>query len=529
MPVIHREIEIEAQRPGRRRAEQVALLAYPLAWALLYGLSDSYWFLPAGLRAGALWLMPKTSWWKLALADWLGILAISLALGTFDHPLALLLATILPWCVYAGVLGLARPPLRSVLTPSALARMLCAFVVAALLNGVVLGGVAWIEKGQQEPALIATMLRWGLGDFSGVLCVAPLLLLMRDQTHGPRAPWRGLFAYGLVLLPAFIFLAVSSLPLLGAAAYPWILSILSLFLVAFQFGWKSGAIALSLLSIGMRFNQHAVLENWSPGQAQFLIAAFGSAALLLGIASDTLRRQSRVLASTVATLSARGRDLTDLAARLSTQQEDERRHLSAELHDQLGQDMTAIATRVHLVKRSTDDARMQGALDAICGLVQDAHLHLRDVIEHLHPVALSRFGLQRALENGPAAELARDHAIDYACECGDVERMGLPAPIEIAVYRICQEAINNAVRHGCGGYLRINLEVRIDEGRRGLWLRVNDKAGSIDPAITVGRGLQNIRDRAHAIGAEYVFDAASGQPRHRLHVPLQEPQAPPPA
>lgn len=520
MPVRYRGTAIETQRPGRRRAEHLALLAYPFAWALLYSVSDSYWFLPAGLRLGALWLLHRPDWWKLALAEWVAILAISLARGTFEDPLALLLSTVLPWTVYAAVLGFARLPMRSALTPSVLGRMLGAAVAAALLNGVAQALVAWVEDGHQAPALVGIVFRWGLGDFSGILTLAPLLLLAREQRRGPREPWRNLFAHGLVLSPAGVFVAVSTLPLLGASAYPAILSLLPLFLVAFQFGWKPSAIALTLLSIGMHVNRSVVLDNWTPGQAQVLIATLGSATLLLGIASDALRSQGRALASAVAILSSRSRDLADIAGRLSTQQEDERRRIGAELHDQLGQDMTAIATRVHLARHRTDDPGMRSALDAIGGLVQDAHVHLRDVLEHLHPVALSRFGLQRALEDGPAAELARDHGIDYRCECGGIDGVTLPPPIEIAVYRICQEAISNAVRHGCGGYLRIKLETRTDEGQTALLLRIDDKAGPIDVAITGGRGLQGIRDRSHAIGADYVFDAASGRPRHWLRVGL---------
>jgi two-component system sensor histidine kinase UhpB len=334
-----------------------------------------------------------------------------------------------------------------------------------------------------------------------------------------------LFGHGLVLLPAGTFLAVSSLPLLGAAAYPSILSLLPLFLVAFQFGWKPGAIALALLSVGMQLNRHVVLENWTPGQAQVLIATLGSATLLLGIASDALRSQGRALASAVQILSSRSRDLADIASRISTQQEDERRRIGAELHDQLGQDMTAIATRVHLARRSTDDSGVHGALDAIAALVQDAHLHLRDVIDHLHPVALSRFGLQRALEDGPAAELARDHGVDYRCDAGVLEGLALPPAMEIALYRICQEATSNAVRHGCGGELRITIRVRRDDGADVLVLRIEDKAGAIDVPDGRGHGLQNIRDRAHALGADYAFDPASGQPRHWLQAQLPRPAA----
>ena len=219
-------------------------------------------------------------------------------------------------------------------------------------------------------------------------------------------------------------------------------------------------------------------------------------------------------------LSMRTRALADATKRIVSQQEDERRRIGSELHDQLGQDMTAIATRLRLAQRSTDDARVHEGLHAIEQLVADAHAHLREVIQSLHPLVLDRFGLARALADGPLRELASDHAIDYECNTtGPLE--GLPTDVAAAVYRICQEVMTNAMRHGCGGHLRIRVAAMPDAQGTVVELEIEDEAGAFAiPTGNMGHGLQNIYDRADAIGGVYRFNPQSGHPRHAMTVRL---------
>jgi two-component system sensor histidine kinase UhpB len=218
-------------------------------------------------------------------------------------------------------------------------------------------------------------------------------------------------------------------------------------------------------------------------------------------------------------LSIRSKALTHVAERLTSQQEDERRRIGAELHDQLGQDMTAIATRLRVLMRTRENpALVDSGLLAIQELVDDAHTHLRDVIHQLHPLALDRFGLSRALAEGPLAAMARDAGVDYRCDIGgDVD--SLPPPIATALYRICQEAATNCVRHGCGGRIEICLWLTPTGVYDELVLKIEDDAGEIELGTErQGHGLQGIRDRANAIGADYYFHRDSGHPRHWLQL-----------
>lgn len=509
---------IETHPPPPRRLELLLLALYPLAWVALFAGSSIYWFLPAGLRLGTLWLLPRRAWWKMALLEWLAIAALSVARGAFETPPGLVASSVAPWCIYAVALRAIGRHGRGRPARDALSRLMGAGVVAAILTTIALTAIDLNDDGTLAASLPATLVSYALGDFAGIVIVVPLMLALRDQFGAQRVPWPTLFANGLVLAPVAFGLGLSMLPSLEAPVYPLVLSLFPVFGVAYRFGWRPSAIALALLTVAAHATAGPLPDLWAPGQLQLLIAVIGCAALLLGVASETQQQQRSTLSATVQALSMRGTQLVEAANRIASLQEQERRRIGAELHDQLGQDMTAIATRLRVVEHTAVHPDVRDGLASIRSLVNDAHAHLREVINSLHPAVLDRFGLSRALAEGPFAEMLDDHGIHYSCEIdGDVD--ALPDNIASALYRICQEATTNCAKHGCGGRVYIHLTLVPRVGGADLALHIGDYAGrlEIDPARP-GRGLLNIRDRADAIGAHYAFNAESGVPRHALHV-----------
>lgn len=495
------------------------LAAYPLTWVALFAASSTYWFLPAGLRLAILWMLPRRYWWKMALAEWSGMVLLGLFRESFDTPLAVVLSTLLPWCVYAGSVRLASQQALRSPTLESMPLMLACGLLAALANAMGLSVIQWLDGGATHALSGALLFSFALGDFVGIVIVAPLLIAFRDHNGRWRQSTAPFLAEGLVLVPLSLALGAASLPLPAAARYPLPFAILPLFWLAFTHGWRAGLVAFALLSTGVYLFDRSLFAIWPPGQLQVLLAASGAAALLLGISSDTLRTQARALAATVEMLSMRTKALSEAANRLTSKEEDERRRIGAELHDQIGQDMTAIATRLRVTLRTRDNpALLQSGLEALGSLVADAHSHLRDVINHLHPLALDRFGLARALADGPLAEMLRDNDVDFACVVeGEVDR--LPLPVATAIYRICQEAATNSARHGCGNRVGIHLSVTPRDEDAEVVLRIEDEAGPLALLPDQpGHGLQGIRDRANAMGADYYFHHDSGRPRHWLQL-----------
>ena len=513
--------DIEAHSRLPRRWELPWLALYPFAWLALFAGSSIFWFLPAGLRLGTLWLLPRRSWWKMALVEWATILVLSLSRHAFQSTAGLLVSTVFPWCIYALVLrGLGRHD-RGLPSRQALPRLIVGGLMAALFTTLLLTAVDLNDDGVLPAGLTAMLVSYAVGDFGGVLLIVPILLLIRDQLTRDRLHWSVLLADGLVLAPLAVLLGISLLPEIKAPVYPLMFAFLPLFVVVYRFGWRQGAIALALLAIGIFFATRPLIALWEPGQLRVVVALASCAALLLGVSSETQQFQRKVLSQAVESLSLRRSQLAVAANRMAALQEEERRRIGAELHDQIGQDMTAIATRLRVIERKATDPTVRDGLASIGLLVSDAHTHLREVINHLHPAVLDRFGLARALADGPFAEMLRDRDIDYTCTIeGNVD--SLPDNVASALYRICQEAATNCARHGCD-QVRIRLALMPGKDGPELTLEINDSAGRLQlDNQRPGHGLLNIHDRAQAIGADYTFDPDSGEPRHALKLRMAD-------
>ena len=517
---------IESQSPPWRRPEAAALALYPFAWLGLALVSSMQWFLPAGLRLGTLWLLPRRYWWAMAPIEWATLAAVSTARDRFTTWPGVLAGAVLPWCVYALAMRAIGRHGRGTPSRKALPRLLAAGFLGVIFNAIILTSVDLKDDAGLPAGLPSMLISYALGDFAGIVVIAPIILALRDQFGPDRLRWRALFADGLVLGPlAFAaILILSTRPMSQAPVYPLLLALFPVFAIAYRFGWRQAAIALGILVVGGYMFRAELLHAWAPGQLQLLVTGASCAALLLGVTSETQRAQRDELNANVRALSLRGNQLVQSANRIASLQEEERRRIGAELHDQLGQDMTAIATRLRVVERTAVSAEVREGIASISLLLTDAHTHLREVINHLHPAVLDRFGLARAIAEGPFAEMLRDHGIFYSSRIqGRVEI--LPDNIASAIYRICQEAATNCARHGCGGRMHIRLMLAIAAPTAELTLEIEDQAGPIevDPERP-GRGLLNIRDRAHAIGADYSFNPESGTPRHALHLWLPLPE-----
>lgn len=515
---------IEAQAAPWRRPATAALALYPLVWLALFGLSGIFWFLPAGLRLGTLWLLPRRLWPAMGVIEAATLLLMGWTSGNYASTAGLVAGAVLPWCVYASVLRALGRHGRGTPARKALPRLLGAGFAAAVFNSILLTAVDLNDDGGLAAGLPSMLVSFALGDFAGIVLLVPLMLVLHEQAGPERRAWGELSGYGLVLAPVAIALLLSLLPVIEAPVYPLGLSLLPLFLVAHRFGWRQGAIGFALLGAVLHLLPLPLVHALQPGQLPLLLAMTGCAMLLLGRAVESQHVQRREMDRIVMDLRARGAELARVANRMATLQEQERRRIGAELHDQIGQDMTAIATRLRIVELTARNPAVIAGLASIGGLVSDAHVHLREVINELHPAVLDRFGLSRAIAQGPFAEMLRDQGVLYTSRVqGRVDT--LPDSIASAIYRICQEAATNCARHGCGGRMHVRLRLIAATISAELVLEIEDLAGAIDAdPERPGRGLLNIRDRAEAIGADYSFDPASGTPRHllRLWVPLPD-------
>ncbi|MDQ3511421.1 MAG: hypothetical protein M3414_07025, partial [Pseudomonadota bacterium] len=125
---------IETPAPLSVRAVWLWVAAYPLVWLALYSSSSMIWFLPAGLRLGVLWILPRHAWWKMAVTEWIVILVLSVHHEAYNSMIALLALTLLPWSIYATVVRSIGRHGRGTPDNKAMPRLLACGALAALLN-----------------------------------------------------------------------------------------------------------------------------------------------------------------------------------------------------------------------------------------------------------------------------------------------------------------------------------------------------------------------------------------------------------
>lgn len=201
-----------------------------------------------------------------------------------------------------------------------------------------------------------------------------------------------------------------------------------------------------------------------------------------------------------------GRTLAEqrrLAQRLLAVREEERRHLARELHDEFGQCLASIGAEAAFVHRRAEvhDPALLPAARAIAGVTAHMMESLQGILLQLRPVGLEEFGLQAALEALVAGWRRRQPACGFELVLsGDID--GLPDGLTVSLYRIVQESLTNALRHGAPS----RVSVALGRDARGCRLRVEDDGdGAEGPTAGSGLGVLGMRERVEALGGRFAL------------------------
>lgn len=211
--------------------------------------------------------------------------------------------------------------------------------------------------------------------------------------------------------------------------------------------------------------------------------------------------------------------------RLLLAQEEERRRIARDVHDVLSQALAAAAFRTETALRviEKDPGQATIELDEIAQLIQYTLRHVRDIIFDLRPTALDRFGLRVALEDYATRVQPEEGCRIVVRGTGDSRQ--LPEEKQVALFRIAQEAIWNALRHSGAETTEIVLDVGEGEAR----LSVADDGSGFDANRCFDAvldpehyGLLCMRERAELIGGALAIESCVGQGTHvTVSVPLR--------
>jgi signal transduction histidine kinase len=248
-------------------------------------------------------------------------------------------------------------------------------------------------------------------------------------------------------------------------------------------------------------------------QVYLFLGAILAAILLTSL---YLIRSNRLL---FARLGALSEQRSDLAQKLISTQESTLRYVSRELHDEFGQILTAIGSMLSRAgNHAPEGSTLRADIREVATITQTALDNVRSLSQSLHPVMLDESGLESTIDwYIPVVEKQTGVEISY-------EKSGTPFPIDggkgVHVYRVLQEALNNAARHSGTRKAWVRLRFAQDV----LQLEVEDHGSGFQPPSTrKGIGLVAMRERAELLGGRIEFsEPPEGGTLVRLVVPVDK-------
>jgi len=201
-------------------------------------------------------------------------------------------------------------------------------------------------------------------------------------------------------------------------------------------------------------------------------------------------------------------------------QEEERKHLARELHDELGQCITAIQADAELIRDNSAgrDDRIEASAGAILGVSSRIYDVVHSMMARLRPGILDDLGLVAALNDDISAWMRRNPGTTCRLNTtGQLDNLG--ERINITVYRIVQECLTNITRHARAGKVTIDMAGEVD----GLSIRIEDDGCGAPATVSHGGlGLIGMRERVDALGGVLKTGTEGKGFLVEISIPLQE-------
>jgi signal transduction histidine kinase len=286
---------------------------------------------------------------------------------------------------------------------------------------------------------------------------------------------------------------------------------------ALLFTWRlAWMLLLSATSLGS-----FALVAWRLPSARLESAPWWFAFGALVIGAGVALASARLLGIMRGSLARREAELAALSARLMSLEEEDRRRLAHELHEELAQVLTAALSHLWLLEEQLgeDGGGLRPRVADARHLVSQTLGQMRALSQLLRPSTLDDYGLVPSLE-AYLHNFAARHEIETSLRAEDLPDR-LPAEMETAIYRITQEALTNVARHAGAG--RVRLALSAVDGH--LQLEVADDGVGLPRDLQLrngarrGLGLIGIRERVRALGGTMALSSDQGA-RLQVRLPL---------
>jgi signal transduction histidine kinase len=215
-----------------------------------------------------------------------------------------------------------------------------------------------------------------------------------------------------------------------------------------------------------------------------------------------------------------------LLLRMDAAQEADRRRIARELHDSLGQKLVAMSLCLAQLRHQPMEATTRGQLDELESLLAASDVELDHIVFELRPIALEGCGLMEAL-GAHVNTWSAMSGVRVDMMASGVEETKLPQQVEVAIFRVVQEALNNVAKHARAHHVGITVQrrheritVSVEDDGVGFHVPEADPSNTRPP----GWGLAGMRERIEALGGDFVVESTQGSGTTvLLRLPLTRP------
>ena len=492
-------------------------VATQIAWALTFPDSKvSLFFPPQAVLLCVLLLVPTRDWWAYVLAaagahflatqqaHWPPLYALTCE--AFDAVKCVSAA--------AGIRILIKSPLKTITLRDAIRFVLIAVVLVPF--GTAFWGASFTVSWGFGTHYWVEWRNLGVSNAVTTVVLLPAFLLGAHYlfVRRPRAPSTrrvleaALVGTCMVALGVFVFDRTSA----GPNTSPALLytPIPLLIWAALRFG--VGGISVSMLVIAFQaiwgtmrghgpFLIQTPAENATALQLFLLVTA--TPLMLLAVVVEEERRSKDSLRESY-------QENQDLAGRLIHAQEEERARIARDLHDDLGQQLAIVNVMLSGLNDKVGKPGSEPEVDQTLATLQDCTSALFDSVRNLshelHPAVLEHLGLVAALRRH-CSDIERLHHLSVTFSAGDDLR--LQPDLELCLFRVAQETLTNAVRHGNARTIRVSLTTTADRVELNV---VDDGVGFVAGERTKsGLGLRSIHERVRFMRGSVSVDSRPGE------------------
>ncbi len=538
----------------------------PVAWAFVVAFllvafthfGFYHWLIKAGLLFAVLWVRPNTeflSWYAInTLCSTINAYKNMILRDQSDLPflglwpsaqLFLIGTMVFPVAIFIAVQWLKAKNIR---TDNANTFRGMSYVLGAgLLTGLLLtlkdivyvltdGKISEVKAGK----IIGTVqLEWSnwfeamgsfiighfMGAFIGVMIVAPLVMWIREPLF--RKDSKQLLMNALryllptTLLISFVLVQSDNSQFFGLLQ---VLLLAAVVVFSFYYGWRGAIVSIVLISVLITIDNHFDPLSRDPKQMQLYVSIVGAMALLFGVAMDDIKtneldlknrqtqlyeaaKQKQVLLNQLIAASRRGIQAQDT----------ERQRIAHELHDEVGQSITALQIHLNLLQ---NDLHQQGRgvlASRLIGISDKIKEGVRQVVMDLAPIELNELGLYMAIAHGSCAKIANQAHLNYEVvfrgNIEDLER--LDHSTNLAAYRIIQESVTNVIKHAHASTCKVTITVNERGNELLLIVGVQDDGVGLNK-VAVEKCFMSIRDRTLALNGSLHIRSRFGLRVHAL-------------